>query len=158
MSDSNPSLRVPSSSGGRRGRVDSVLMSTLAALRASSFGHHLAATLSTRSQPTQVPSWGRTMCSSNPEDWPLSLRSVAGPNAASHAPLDDTNAEVGIPTVSRPVPCGADVLPLFLFSGEPYHSWSRRFPLTSRLLPNRPNPSSRHLYVCFFMLIRVQTC
>ena len=77
------------------------------------------------------------MGSSNPEDWPLSRPSVAGPNAASQAPLDDTNAEVGITTVSRPVPCGADVFPLFLNTGEPNHKGSRRFPLTSQRLPAR---------------------
>ena len=42
------------------------------------------------------------------------------------------------------------------FSGEPYHTWSCRFQLTSRLLPNRPNPSSLHLYVCHSKLIRIQ--
>ena len=73
-----------------------------------------------------------------PEDWPLSMRSVAGPNAACRAPLDDTNAEVRITTVSRPVPCGAVLLSLLLYSGETYYAWSRRFPLTLRRIPNRP--------------------
>ena len=81
------------------------------------------------------------MGSSNPEDWPLSRPSVAGPNAASQAPLDDTNAEVGITTVSRPVPCGADVFPLFLNTGEPNHKGSRRFPLTFRGCRTGPNHS-----------------
>jgi hypothetical protein len=141
VSDSNPSLRLPSWAGGRRGRADSALLSTPAALRASSFGHHLAAALPTGPQPTQVTSWGRTRCSSTSEGWPLSMRSVAGPNAACRAPSDDPDAATGITTVSRPVPCGADVLPLFLLSGEPYHPWSRRFPLTFQLFPNRPKPS-----------------
>ena len=55
------------------------------------------------------------MCSTNPEDWPLSMRSVAGLNAACRAPLDETDSEEGITSVPHPVPCGADVLPLFFF-------------------------------------------
>jgi len=32
----------------------------------------------------------------------------------------------------------APIMPI-LFSGAAYHTWSRRFQLTSRLLPNRPS-------------------
>ena len=49
----------------------------------------------------------------------------------------------------------APIMPIS-FSGEAYHTWSCRFQLTSRLLPNRPKPSSLHLYVCHFKLIRIQ--
>jgi len=75
----------PPGPGGRRGRADSVLLSTPAALRTSPFGHHLAATLPTGPPPTEVTPWVRTMSSSNPAGWPLSMRSVAGPNAACRA-------------------------------------------------------------------------
>jgi len=68
----------------------------------------------------------------NPEDWPLSLRTVAGPYAAPRTPLLETDSAEGITPVSRPVPCGADVLPLFIYPGVPNHKGSRRFPLTSR--------------------------
>ena len=75
----------PPCPAGRRGRADSVLLSTLAALRTSFSGHHLAAALPTGPLPTEVTSWVRTMGSSNPAGWPLSMRSVAGPNAACRA-------------------------------------------------------------------------
>ena len=75
----------------------------------------------------------------NQEDWPLSLRTVAGPKAAPRTRFHDTDSAEGITTFFLPVPCGAGVLPLFE-SGVPNHKCSRRFPLTLRLLPNRPQP------------------
>ena len=51
----------------------------------------------------------------NPEDWPLSQRSVAGPEAAPRTPFLEIQSEEGITIVFLPVPCGADVLPLSYF-------------------------------------------
>jgi hypothetical protein len=76
---------------------------------------------------------------SNPEDWPLSLRSVAGPQAAPRSRTEIPRPGSGITpfeTRHRAAPESPSSIP-----GEPYHSWSRRCPLT--FLGCRRGPTMR---------------
>jgi hypothetical protein len=79
------------------------------------------------------------MPSSNPEDWPLSLRSVAGPYAAPRTRTENPIPGTGV-TPFETRYRAAPESPVS-FPGEPYHSWSRRFPLT--FLERRRGPTTR---------------
>ena len=76
----------------------------------------------------------------NPEDWPLSQRSVAGPEAAPRTPFLEIQSEEGITIVFLPVPCGADVLPLSYFRRSVPHMVP---PISVNVQGFRTGPSHR---------------
>jgi len=113
VSDSNPCLRE-TSSGGAAVKANSVTLPTPAAIRISPLPFIVRRPSPPGRSRRRLPHGSGPCVLRTPEDWPLSLRSVAGLLAAYRTPFHDTNAAEGITTVSRPVPGGADVFPLFL--------------------------------------------